>query len=201
MVETIRLIIKDVLKAIYQPFVFALVLSVFVMFFVMYLDKYKEYKVKQKLKKAFKEWGKRFKESVEFRRLFYLIFFCVMILFRTLMNRDMWTNPIVDVIGTWGLHKKDGTFTAELFENTLLFVPLIFFLFFYLEKTAKKVSKFLPVMGKAIASAFLFSLTIEVLQLFLHVGTWQLSDLCFNTLGGLIGGFIYWISVKVRGIK
>lgn len=31
-------------------------------------------------------------------------------------------------------------------------------------------------------AAFLFSLTIEFLQLFLRLGTFQLSDLCYNTL-------------------
>ena len=39
---------------------------------------------------------------------------------------------------------------------------------------------------------FLFSLTIEFLQLFLRLGTFQLSDLCYNTLGGAMGvSYIY----------
>lgn len=56
------------------------------------------------------------------------------------------------------------------------------------------------VMGGAIAISFLSSLAIEMLQLFLRLGTWQLSDLCFNTLGGVIGGLIYRVSVKCRGV-
>lgn len=46
--------------------------------------------------------------------------------------------------------------------------------------------------------AFLFSLTIEFLQLFLRLGTFQLSDLCYNTLGGAIGGVLYWMGWKVK---
>ena len=46
--------------------------------------------------------------------------------------------------------------------------------------------------------AFLFSLTIEFLQLFLRLGTFQLSDLCYNTLGGAVGGILYWVSWKIK---
>lgn len=45
---------------------------------------------------------------------------------------------------------------------------------------------------------FLFSLTIEFLQLFLRLGTFQLSDLCYNTLGGAMGGVLYWMGWKVK---
>ena len=50
-------------------------------------------------------------------------------------------------------------------------------------------------------TAFLFSLAIEFLQLFLRLGTFQLSDLFYNTLGGVLGGMIYWICWKIRGKK
>ena len=46
--------------------------------------------------------------------------------------------------------------------------------------------------------AFLFSLTIEFLQLFLRLGTFQLSDLCYNTFGGAIGGVSYIYSILWR---
>ena len=199
MLEIIRNIISNVLQAIYQPFFFALVLSVLAMFFVLFLGKYKDGTVKDKIWKAVREWKDTFFASVKFRRAFYLVFFAVMVLFKTLLNREMWMNPVRDVIGIWGLHKKDGTFTTEIVENVVLFIPLIFFLFFFLETTSKKNTKFLKVMGMAIAISFLSSLTIEMLQLFLRLGTWQLSDLAFNTLGGVIGGLIYWVSAKIRG--
>lgn len=200
MKESAAEIIKHVLKAIYQPFFFALILSVFMLFFVMFLEKYNEGSIKDKIVMAFKEWKDKFLSEKKFRRTFYLVFFIVMILFRTLLNRDMWANPVSDVIGVWGLHRKDGTFTTEIFENVILFIPLIFFLFFFLETTSKKTSKFLVIMGRTIAISFLFSLIIEMLQLFLRLGMWQLSDICFNLLGGIIGGLVYWITAKIRRI-
>ena len=43
------------------------------------------------------------------------------------------------------------------------------------------------------------SLTIEFLQVLFHVGTFQISDLTYNTLGGCLGGMIYWLCIKIKG--
>ena len=37
-----------------------------------------------------------------------------------------------------------------------------------------------------------FVLTIEFVQVLFHLGTFQLSDLFYNTLGGMCGGMIYY---------
>ena len=39
---------------------------------------------------------------------------------------------------------------------------------------------------------------VELCQIVLRVGTFQISDLVTNTGGGLIGGIIYWIHYKLR---
>ena len=46
--------------------------------------------------------------------------------------------------------------------------------------------------------AFIFSISIEVLQLFLRIGTFQLSDLFYNTVGGMIGGLMYYGITKEK---
>ena len=194
----VKRVIPHTLEAIYQPLLFALILSFFAMFFVMYIGKYKNINAKQRLVSGFRDWKNNFKKSIKFRRMLYLVFIIVMILFKTLFNRELEVNPMANVMGVWGLYNKDGIFTTEVIENILLFIPLLFFLFFFLETTSKKTTSFLLVIGRAFVISFLFSLTIEMLQLFLHLGTWQLSDLCFNTLGGLVGGLFYWVSAKLR---
>lgn len=199
MFDFFRRIIINFLQALYQPFLFALILSVFVLFFMLYLEKYDRNSFKERIKNAVRDLKNKLVSSVKYRRLFYFIFCLVMVLFKTLLNRKMWENPVSNVMGVWGFTDKDGVFTTEIVENTVLFIPLIVFLFFFLETTSKKTTKFLKVMGMAIAISFLSSLTIEMLQLFLRLGTWQLSDLAFNTLGGVIGGLIYWVSAKIRG--
>lgn len=43
-----------------------------------------------------------------------------------------------------------------------------------------------------------FSFMIEFTQLLFHLGTFQISDLTYNTLGGAVGGMIYYNIWKVR---
>ena len=46
-----------------------------------------------------------------------------MILFRTILNRDIWFDPLGDIMGKWGLHNADGTLCTEPIENFMLFMP------------------------------------------------------------------------------
>ena len=39
---------------------------------------------------------------------------------------------------------------------------------------------------------------IEMLQLLLRLGTFQLSDIFYNTVGGVLGGLMYCAVMKVR---
>ena len=125
-----------------------------------------------------------------------------MILFRTLFSRSMWGSPISNVIGVWGLHTvKNGevVFTTEVIENLALFIPFTILLFWtYREKLTGKTVCLLRIIWKSCKIVFSISFCIEMLQLFLRLGTWQLSDLFYNTLGGLIGGFIYWVGYRIK---
>ena len=46
--------------------------------------------------------------------------------------------------------------------------------------------------------AFIFSISIEMLQLLLRLGTFQLSDIFYNTVGGVLGGLMYCVVMKAR---
>lgn len=91
--QIISKIITNVLTALYQPFWFAVILSVLFMLV---------YKSHPSIKQAAKDWISWFKSDSNFRRIFFLVFYTVMILFRTLLNRNMWSNPVSNVIGVWG---------------------------------------------------------------------------------------------------
>ena len=150
------------------------------------------------MKSAAKSWVGEFKTSIFFRKLFVLFFFSVMILFRTLINRNMWANPLSNVMGDWWIWRiKNGEkqLTTECLENLILMLPFIFVLFWTFEDKMENV-KLRAVVWNATKTSFVFSFTIEMLQLFLRLGTWQLSYLFYNTLGGAIGGLIYYIGYK-----
>lgn len=198
MVEALSKIISNVLTALYQPFWFAVILSVLFMFFWMYGREHG-------WKESVKVWIAEFRKSSYFRRLFLLVFYTTMILFRTLLNRNMWANPLSDVMGGWWLWEESNgemTLTTEPIENLMLFIPFIVVLLWAIRSSGKsnilKDMKLTTVLWQSVKITFLFSFTIEFLQLFLRLGTWQLSDMFYNTLGGFIGGLIYWICYRFK---
>ena len=202
--EIFKSIVTNVLTALYQPFWFAVLLTIFILFFYMYA--YHPTDAGKGIKTACLAWVRTFKNSLYFRKLFCLVFFTVMILFRTLLNRNMWMNPLSNVMGGWWIWSTqvDGTvtLTTECFENIALMLPFTFLLMWTAkEKLLKEKGRqicFTSIIWYSTKVAFLFSLTIEFLQLFLRLGTFQLSDLCYNTFGGAIGGVLYWMGWKVK---
>ena len=81
----------------------------------------------------------------------------------------------------------------------MLMLPFITLLLWtFQEKLLKQVSVGNTVWT-GIKFSFLFSISIEFLQLFLRLGTFQLSDIIYNTLGGLLGDLTYYIGYRVKG--
>ena len=193
MTENIKRVITDILTAFYQPFWFALLLAVVFMF---------AYKCNANLKQAFKKWFSWFRKEKQFRRVFYLAFYTVMVLFRTLFDRTLFENPLSNVFGEWGFYEEvngQPVFNANVPENIIMLAPFIILLFVsFKEKFFKDNVTILKVLGHSFVISFFSSLTIEMLQLLLHLGTWQLSDLFYNTLGGVIGGMLYFIGYKIK---
>lgn len=195
--EVTKRIVTNVLIAFYQPLLFAILLSMLFMFMYLYVL-YPEESQKNWLS-AVKVWGKHLKRDSKFRKMFYLSFCCAMILFRTLLNRSISTNPLEDVWGVWGIYKFDVNLgqmvlTTECIENVILFVPyMILILYNFSDRLLKDNLKLSQILKKSFLISFLSSFVIETLQLIFHVGTFQISDLFFNTLGGIAGGIIYFL--------
>lgn len=198
MIRIVSGVITNCLVAIYQSLGFSLLTAVLVMFFYILIT----YGAEPCLgvRHAAKLWLKYFKEDRAFRRLFILVLFTVMILFRTLLNRNMWMNPLSDIMGGWSFYRynvdtEEYVFTTECLENAILFLPFSFFLLqFISEKNSKKNHTLAEISLTSVKYVICASLTIEVLQLFLRVGTVQIADIIYNVLGGFLGGILYWIT-------
>lgn len=202
--EIIKKIITNILTAIYEPFGFSLMLAFFTQFFYLYA--YHSVNAGKGWKSALKVWITEFRTNCFFRKLFFLAFFSAMILFRTLLNRKLWLNPLSDVMGGWSIWKNspDGTktLTTECLENIILMFPFTSVLMWTMKEKLVRIPTLKNLAVKSLEIAFCFSLTIEFLQLFLRVGTFQLSDLFYNTLGGFLGGVAYWIAWKLcKGMR
>ena len=184
-------VIVDVLSVIYQTAGAACLLAVLIMCVYM-LGR------KQGVGPVARAWVYQFRQSSWFRRHFFLIFYTCMMLFRTILCRSVWGNPLENVLGIWGLH-HDGKIYTENFENLILFMPFIMLLFWAREeKDHTKDKRIQEVLLNSFEISFCFSLAIETCQLFLKVGTFQLTDLFFNALGGMIGGILYWGFERTR---
>ncbi len=182
----------NIISALYQYLFVSIVMAA--LFMLLYMEC-----KKIGLKAVFYNWINEFKKSKEYRRIYALAVYTCLILFRTIFCRQIWGNPIGDVLGNWSLHFSDGTLSTELIENIFLFIPFSMLVLWALEdKILKGRKDFLQICYGTIKISFLFSLGIELCEIVLRVGTFQISDLVTNTGGGLIGGIIYWIHYKLR---
>ena len=200
MKETIDLfgkILTNILTALYEPFGFSLLLSFLAMFFYLYA--YESIGTGKGWKIAMMTWYQKFKEDVFFRKLFFLAFVTSMILFRTLLNRNLWLNPLSDVMGGWGIWEivnGEQKLTTECIENIIMMVPFSSVaMWTFGEKIGNGWKKIPWQSGKIV---FIFSVSIEMLQLLLRLGTFQISDIFYNTVGGMIGGLMYCAVMKAR---
>ena len=196
-IDLLGKILTNILTALYEPFGFSLLLSFLVLFFYLYA--YEPQEAGKGWKNAIVTWYQKFKESVFFRKLFLLAFVTSMILFRTLLNRNLWMNPLSKIMGSWGIWEtKNGEriLTTECIENVIMMIPFTCMVMWtFGEKIGNNWKKILWQSGKI---AFIFSVSIEMLQLLLRLGTFQLSDIFYNTVGGVLGGLMYYVAMKVR---
>ena len=103
-------------------------------------------------------------------------------------------------MGGWGIWETvDGErkLTTECIENVIMMVPFsATVILTFRKKIGNRMKNILCFSGNI---AFEFSLMIEILQLLLRLGTFQLSDIFYNTVpGGVLGGVLYYAVMRGR---
>ncbi len=81
-------------------------------------------------------------------------------------------------------------FMLNLFGNVLAFIPYGVMVPIVSRKNRK--------LFRVFVMTFLLSLMIECVQLICKVGTFDVDDLILNTLGGIIGYFVFWLMNWIR---
>ena len=196
--QALNSIIRSVLIALYEPFWAALLLAVIAMFAFLYVKEHR-WKINEFFLQMIRVWCNESRSSLIFRRTFLLVFYTTMILFRTVLNRQIWFDPLGKIMGGWGLYDVDGNLTTEAIENFMLFVPFtVLFFWAFREEILGKEIYLKSVIWKSIKVVGIFALTIEFVQVLFHLGTFQLSDLCYNIFGGICGGLIYFCLYKLK---
>lgn len=190
--EVVSSIIKTVLKSYYEYFFVSVVMTILAADVFMHIRN-------NGFKTELKELKNTLKNDVQFRRLIYFVGYTIILLFCTLFCREFRGNPLLNVAGVWSFHDDKGMVSTDQIQNLVLFMPYIYLLYNAAwEKIFKTNTKFYMVIFKSFAIGAASSLFIELSQLLFRLGTFQLSDLTFNTLGAIIGGIVYYIVVSVK---
>lgn len=137
--------------------------------------------------------AKERKKRIMYKLLWWFVFICyiLVVVLGTLLSRGsyhdgaMLLSPFFAYQEAW----MSASFAAWglIVVNIVLFVPFGFLL----PLGNKKFQTF----WKTYLAGFLFSLTIELIQLFFHLGIFETADLLNNTIGVCIGYGFYKIIV------
>lgn len=98
--------------------------------------------------------------------------------------------PFENIWGGWGYENWKYIYDFRLLYNLLMFAPIFFILYLMYKNILKKPIDNKTLVILSVIISLLYSVVIEALQIIFRVGTFQISDLVYNTLGGLIGAII-----------
>lgn len=100
-------------------------------------------------------------------------------------------DPFAKVWGGWGITDQMYYYELSSIFNIIIFLPLCTLLFLFLKTVLQKDPDIKKLTAISAGTGFLISCMIEGLQIILRAGTFQVSDLCYNTLGAVLGIFVF----------
>lgn len=183
----INRIMMELLIFTYQRAPLAAILTFLIMMLGLYVENFK---------KAVCIFANKVRFDKGFRNKTFLVFYISLVLLETIFTRSYYENPLTMVWGDWKLYDQWGNPNTGNLENLLLFLPLMPLLLMnnVIRVEKKKLMRYTMMF---FAVPFLLSLSIEIIQMIFHLGTFQLTDLVFNTLGGILGGIIYLLKLAI----
>lgn len=177
-------VFRQILESLYSYTAQSMIFAVMATFVLVYFKK-------TGVKKGIKYWFEELKNNKNFVWKFLFFFYAYIIAVRTLFDRTMVWDSLTHLMKGWTVDVQDnGVIIYEGIENIMLFVPLIFLLYYafeeniYRETIGKNIIRTLEI-------SFGVSLFIEFNQLIFRIGTFQIADLVYNTLGGVLGFSAY----------
>ncbi len=167
--------LSSVFSTLFFSFIFSYLIMLLASFYILGKGKKKDL-----LKTIFKNKNMLF--------LFLFIFFTFAVFYVTVIQRECIYAPLSNVLGGWSFYNSQThKFDLLAIGNILLITPssILFCILFLSEKSVVKT------ILETVLFSFAFSLLIELNQLIFSKGTFQLSDIVYNTLGGLTGTILY----------
>lgn len=111
--------------------------------------------------------------------------------------------PLSNVFGDWSIFDSNQLMFINSAPaiNVVMTIPICFLVFFFIKQFFSKAYSNKVMIGYSAIISFLLSLFIELTQLVTCLGTFQISDLVYNTLGGVIGALIVIFISKKRHLN
>lgn len=106
-------------------------------------------------------------------------------------------DPLSNIWGGWGIESNKYFFDFSVVWNILMFLPMCAFVFFYDRYIRKKERTYFQTTVISTIISFFNSLIIEIMQIIFKTGTFQVSDIVYNTLGGFLGLFVLLIVIRI----
>ena len=184
-IKTAFLYVKIFFKQYFvSPFIAAILLTLALTIILLIIKKHTKRPINMSTPKIFFV----FISFMYFCELFYITLF-----YRVGIHND----ALSDVFGEWTIFDGETSMYLNLrpILNIVLFIPFCIIIFSFANKILQKSFTEKKEVLYSIPLSFLLSMFIELMQLIFSLGTFQLSDLTYNTVGGLIGALIY-ISAK-----
>jgi hypothetical protein len=125
-------------------------------------------------------------------RVIYGVLLCCysyVVLYLTLFGRSVYPgDPLGVVFDGWNFRLPEDGGDVHALYNLFMLTPVTFLLF---SAFADRKRNFMRILLTAVFVALGMSLIIEISQVLLCVGTFQISDLVYNTISGVFGAVIY----------
>lgn len=133
--------------------------------------------------------------TIRYFVMFIWSYYLSVVLHITIISREYRDDVWGHIFEGWGA--LDKAECAEAIENTVMLLPIILLLFIGVGRLIFKKIEFKNIIITSFKIIFATSLSIELIQARLGRGTFQIADLVYNTLGGCIGGLIYYVMAKI----
>lgn len=121
-----KALVFEILGLLRHSMVFCLFISITSMYFYLVINENVETGIG--IKNAINLWLRFFKSSKWFRIVFFLIYSLAVVVFKTLIYREIRLNHFSHFVGHWWLYRYDQVkeciiFNDEAFKNILLLIP------------------------------------------------------------------------------
>ncbi len=123
--------------------------------------------------------------------VFFTSFYFSLIIHLTFITRvGIKLDPLSNVFGGWGIWQSEFYVYFTNIENICMFIPFPILITLLIQQI-KSVHLSNKQISKIGLCSFFASVLIEVFQIITRLGTFQFSDIVYNTLGGLLGAVIF----------